>query len=147
MHISVVLTDQPLAPAPSLLPKATHGAAGAWVEFRGIVRQQERGRDIAGLFYEAYAPMAEKVIRQIAAEIGHQNDCLAMCVIHRLGWIPTGETAVYVGVAAAHRREAFAAVVAFMDRLKEIVPIWKVGDPAQTDCAASPLHLKPSHGA
>ncbi|HOW65623.1 MAG TPA: molybdenum cofactor biosynthesis protein MoaE [Candidatus Paceibacterota bacterium] len=127
MQVRVLLTGESIAATPWPLPSAVRGTAGAWVEFRGIVRGQEQGHDIPGLFYEAYAPMAEKLIRQIAEEIGRQNGCLALCIIHRLGWIPVGETAVYVGVAAPHRREAFSAVIAFMDRLKEIVPIWKLG--------------------
>ena len=54
-----------------------------------------------------------------------RHPCLAAKVIHRLGVVPVGETAIYVGVAAKHRGEAFALLAEFMDRLKQDVPIWK----------------------
>ena len=69
--------------------------------------------------------MAEREIRRLLEEISAQHPCLAAKVIHRVGIIPVGETAIYVGVASRHRGEAIALLAEFMDRLKQDVPIWK----------------------
>lgn len=122
MEIEIQLTNEPIAT--SLPPMAT-AAAGAWVEFRGVVRGEENGAAIAALEYEAYSPMAEEQMRRILAELGRARPCLAARVIHRVGVIPVGEAAIYVGIAGKHRAEAFAMLGEFMDRLKVDVPIWK----------------------
>ncbi|MFO1514456.1 MAG: molybdenum cofactor biosynthesis protein MoaE [Verrucomicrobiota bacterium] len=80
---------------------------------------------IAALEYEAYAPMAEREMRRLLSELTTAQPCLAACVIHRIGVVPVGEAAIYVGIAARHRAEAFALLAGFMDRLKQDVPIWK----------------------
>lgn len=100
-------------------------AHGAWVEFRGVVRGEENGQPIAALEYETYAPMAEREIRRLLTELSAAHPCLAAVVIHRIGVIPVGEAAIYVGIAGKHRAEAFALLADFMDRLKQDVPIWK----------------------
>jgi len=108
-------------------PPVMDGLAGAWVEFRGVVRGEEKGAVIGALEYEAYAEMAVREMRRLLEELSHQHACLAARVIHRVGRIPVGEAAIYVGVAGRHRAEAFALLTAFMDRLKQDVPVWKVG--------------------
>ena len=100
-------------------------AHGAWLEFRGVVRDEENGQRISALEYEAYPEMAWREIRRLLEEISLRHPCLAAKVIHRVGIIPVGETAIYVGVAASHRGEAIALLAEFMDRLKQDVPIWK----------------------
>jgi molybdopterin synthase catalytic subunit len=122
MQIEIQLTSAPIA-AP--LPSAPLTGAGAWVEFRGVVRGEEQGQPIAALEYEAYSPMAEREMRRILEETAAGGPCLFAQVIHRVGVIPVGEAAIYVGVAATHRVEAFALLTQFMDRLKQDVPIWK----------------------
>jgi molybdopterin molybdotransferase len=99
--------------------------AGAWVEFRGLVRSEENNTEISALEYEAYAGMAEREMRRLIAAVSEQQPCLAVKVVHRIGVVPVGETAVYVGVAAKHRGAAFAVLAGFMDQLKQDVPIWK----------------------
>ncbi|HPC58317.1 MAG TPA: molybdenum cofactor biosynthesis protein MoaE [Candidatus Paceibacterota bacterium] len=122
MQIEIQITTLPV-PAP--LPPPPLTGAGAWVEFRGIVRGEENGQPIAALEYEAYLPMAEREMRCILEELAAQRPCLFAKVLHRVGVIPAGETAIYAGVAGRHRAEAFALLTAFMDRLKRDVPIWK----------------------
>jgi molybdopterin synthase catalytic subunit len=122
MQIEIHLTRAPIAETWSPLPVA---GAGAWVEFRGVVRGEEEGQPIAALEYEAYSPMAEREIRRIIADIAQRQPCLQVRVVHRVGVIPVGEAAIAVGVAAKHRAEAFALLAEFMDRLKQDVPIWK----------------------
>src|SRR5262245_20244490 len=122
MEIEIQLTDAPIA---EHQPPAAVPGAGAWVEFRGVVRGEENGQPIAALEYEAYSPMAESEMRRILEEFARSLPCLAARVIHRIGVIPVGEAAIYVGVAGRHRGEAFAVLAGFMDRLKQDVPIWK----------------------
>jgi molybdopterin molybdotransferase len=123
MEIEIQLTPDPIAekipPLPSL------GTHGAWLEFRGVVRDEENGETISALEYEAYPEMAGREIRRILESLGSKFPCLAAKVIHRVGVIPVGETAIYVGVASPHRGEAIALLAGFMDRLKQDVPIWK----------------------
>ena len=122
MNIEIQLVREPI-PANSV-PAAT-GAHGAWLDFRGVVRDEENGRKISALEYEAYPEMAAREIRRLLEEISSRHPCLAAKVIHRLGTIPVGETAIYVGVASGHRGEAIALLAEFMDKLKQDVPIWK----------------------
>lgn len=122
MDIEIQLTPDPI---PELAPPPPSGTVGAWVEFRGVVRAEENGRPISALEYEAYEPMAEWEIHRLLLALEERHACLAVRVIHRLGTIPVGATAIYVGVAAKHRGPAFALMMAFMDRLKQDVPVWK----------------------
>ena len=119
--IQATLTDQPI---PSPLPLDAQGS-GALVEFRGLVRPLENEHPIAGLRYEAYESMAVREMTRILGEIQGAHPFANAMVCHRLGFIPAGEAAVSVSITAKHRAEAFAALSAFMDRLKQDVPIWK----------------------
>lgn len=142
MQIEVQLTREVIVPAPGV-PANLRSAAGAWAEFTGIVRGEESGRPIAALEYEAYDAMALKVMREILERLGQRHPCAHVHVIHRIGIIPVGEAAIWIGVAAAHRREAFELLREFMDDLKRDVPIWKrralhpggAGDPSASATA------------
>jgi len=122
MEIEIQLTHERI---PDSLPVPAGGSLGAWVEFRGLVRDEEDGRAIAALEYEAYSSMAISEMRRIAEELGLVHPCLVARIIHRVGAIPVGEAAIYVGIGSRHRAEAFALLSGFMDRLKQDVPIWK----------------------
>ncbi len=122
MEITVQITSLPIA---EMIPPPASGVAGAWAEFRGMVRSEENGGPISALEYEAYPEMAEREIRRLLAEISVKHPCLAVKVIHRIGIVPVGETAIYIGVAAKHRGAAFVLLAEFMDRLKQDVPVWK----------------------
>jgi len=99
--------------------------AGGVVTFVGKVRDHSRGHAIDHLEYEAYAPMALKVMRRIAAEVEAGVADTSVAVHHRLGRLAIGEAAVIIAAAAPHRAEAFAACRAVIERLKQDVPIWK----------------------
>ena len=99
--------------------------AGGVVTFIGKVRDHSRGHAIDHLEYEAYAPMALKVMRRIAAEVEAGVADTSVAVHHRLGRLAIGEAAVIIAAAAPHRAEAFAACRAVIERLKQDVPIWK----------------------
>ncbi len=99
--------------------------AGCTVVFRGTVRDQARGRAVEGLEYQAYPRMVERELRAIAEEVGQAHEVLRIAVEHSTGAVPVGGCSVVLAVASAHRAAAFAAAAAFMDALKERVPIWK----------------------
>ena len=99
--------------------------AGAVSLFVGVVRDNNLGRDVHFLEYDAYPAMATKVMRQIAAEIRTQWDVLDIAMHHRVGRLEIGEASVAVAVASAHRGEGIQACHYGIDRLKAIVPIWK----------------------
>jgi molybdopterin synthase catalytic subunit len=99
--------------------------AGGVVTFIGKVRDHSRGHVIDHLEYEAYAPMALKVMRQIAAAVEAEVAGASVAVHHRLGRLAIGEAAVVIAAAAPHRAEAFAACREVIERLKRDVPIWK----------------------
>ncbi len=125
MQREITLTDQPID-LRRPLPPALVGTAGAVAEFQGLVRADEAGTAISALEYEAYAPMAERVIHRLCEELPAAGDCLFARITHRIGVVPVGEAAIHIVVAARHRAAAFAFLAAFMDRLKQEVPIWKV---------------------
>ena len=100
-------------------------SAGAVVDFSGVVRRVEGGREIDGIEYEAHREMAEHQLRQIA-ELAAAKFGLQLVVIHhRIGFIAVGEPSLFVRVAALHRQEAFRASQWIVDELKKKVPIWK----------------------
>lgn len=98
---------------------------GGLVTFTGVVRDHSKGKKVTRLEYEAYAPMAEKKLAEIAAEARTQWPGTEVAVVHRVGVLAPGELAVVIAVSAPHRKEAFRACEHVIDRLKEDVPIWK----------------------
>ena len=99
--------------------------AGAVVLFLGTVRNNTDGRAVKHLEYEAYPPMAEKKMAEIAQEVSEKWGLDRVAMIHRVGKLEIGEVSVAVAVASPHRKDAFEACKYAMDRLKQIVPIWK----------------------
>jgi molybdopterin synthase catalytic subunit/molybdopterin converting factor small subunit len=100
-------------------------AAGAIVTFAGTTRNDNVGRRVLRLDYEAYEPMALSEMRKLAIEAGERWKIVRIAIAHRIGTVAIGETSVAIAVAAAHRAEAFEACRFAIDLLKEIVPIWK----------------------
>jgi len=98
---------------------------GAVDVFIGTVRNHSRGKDITRLEYEAYPEMAAKMIQRIINEAKKKWPVKKVAVSHRTGVLEIGDIAVVIGVATPHRKESFAACQYIIDRLKEIVPIWK----------------------
>ncbi len=100
-------------------------AAGAQVVFEGIVRNHHDGRQVLHLEYEAYAEMARRQIQSIADTITERWPAYRVAIVHRIGRLEIGQTAVIVGVATAHRAEAFEACRFGIDQVKADVAIWK----------------------
>src|SRR5512142_1182892 len=99
-------------------------ASGGIVTFTGTVRAVSRGRPVVRLEYEAYGPMAERVLARIGEEVGTAHGA-RLAVVHRVGVLRPGEAAVVIAAAAAHREPAFRACQECLERLKHDVPIWK----------------------
>lgn len=98
---------------------------GAVCLFLGVVRNENRGRAVRALEYEAYEEMALALMREIAAEAVARFRLTTLGLVHRLGRLELGETSVAVAATAPHRAEAFAACRFAIDALKSRVPIWK----------------------
>ena len=102
-----------------------HPGAGATVTFVGMTRDNTAGRRVLFLEYEAYRPMADEQLARVADEMRDRWDLTGVAIHHRLGKLEIGEASLVVAVSSAHRREAFEACHYSIDRIKQIVPIWK----------------------
>jgi MoaE-MoaD fusion protein len=98
---------------------------GAVVSFEGVVRNHSAGRKTLYLEYEAYTPMAIRKMEEIGAEAREKFHISSVGIIHRVGKLEIGEASVAIVVTAAHRRPAFEACQYLIDRLKQVVPVWK----------------------
>lgn len=101
-------------------------AMGALVRFEGVVRDHDGGQPVAALSYEAH-PTAAAELGRVASEVAAAHP-VRVWAAHRTGDVAIGEVAFAVIVAAAHRREAFAACEEITDRVKAEVPLWKEQD-------------------
>lgn len=98
--------------------------AGGFVAFEGWVRENNEGKEVTALEYEAYEELAVKEGQRILEE-ARQFDILKACCVHRTGPLKVGELAVVVMVSSAHRKEAFVACEFIINEIKKRVPIWK----------------------
>jgi molybdopterin synthase catalytic subunit len=118
-----LVTEERLDPAP-LVAFVERPEMGAVVTFSGNVRNHNRGRAVQYLEYDAYRPMAEKQLRNIALEAVERWPG-RVAVHHRVGRLEIGDPSVLVVAACAHRAQAFECCRYVIDTLKERVPIWK----------------------
>jgi molybdopterin synthase catalytic subunit len=109
----------------ALTEKVRRPDCGAVVTFLGTVRDLTDDRVTVALDYEAYPGMAEKKMAEIEADTRYRWPVGGMMMIHRLGHLAVGEVSVAVAVSCPHRGQAFDACRYAIDRLKELVPIWK----------------------
>ena len=100
-------------------------AAGAIDVFLGVVRDNNLGRDVQYLEYEAYPAMAEREMRAIGEEASSRFSLEAYAVLHRTGRLEIGETSLLVVVSSAHRAASFEACHWMVDEIKKRVPVWK----------------------
>ena len=118
------ITSDPLDPAP-LVAAVRRDDAGAIALFYGVVRNENLGRRVQYLEYDAYPEMAVKKMREVADEVRAKFPIAEIGVLHRIGRLEIGETSLLVAVSSGHRKEAFEACHYAVDRIKQIVPIWK----------------------
>jgi molybdopterin synthase catalytic subunit len=100
-------------------------AAGAINVFLGVVRNNNLGRDVHHLDYEAYPSMAERVMREIAEESIQRFGFEDVAVLHRTGKLEIGETSLLIAVSSGHRAESFEGGHWLVNEVKKRVPVWK----------------------
>jgi molybdopterin synthase catalytic subunit len=120
----IELTHEPLSPGRCLEAVRAPGSGGI-VTFIGTVRDLSEGKQVEYLEYEAYEEMALQTLQQVVDETCARWPVNRIAIQHRLGRLEIGDDAVVVAVACPHRAEAFGACRYAIDRLKEVVPIWK----------------------
>ncbi len=108
-----------------LVRYVTDPEAGAIVTFIGTTRNNNEGRRVIALDYEAYPEMAEKELARIGDDARKQWPICRMTIVHRLGPVQIGEASVIIAVSSAHRDAAFAASRFAIEEIKKTVPIWK----------------------
>jgi molybdopterin synthase catalytic subunit len=111
--------------ARDLARRVLRGEDGAVATFEGVVRNNTKGRRTLYLDYECYEPMAIQVMARIGREIALEYPIGRIAMAHRLGRMEIGETSVAIVASAPHRKAAFDAALAGINRLKTTVPIWK----------------------
>ena len=120
----IKITTEPLDPE-EITAHVRKDSNGAVITFLGTTRDFSDGRNVEYLEYEAYQPMAENTLQQIADELREKWGIDDFAVAHRIGRVDIGEISLVVALASPHRREAFEAGAYIVDRIKQIVPIWK----------------------
>ena len=125
-------------------------SCGGYVSFEGWVRNRNEGQDVVRLEYQAYEALALKEGRQIMAEAAERYPLQHAVCIHRVGTLEIGDLAVWVGVSAGHRDEAFKACRYIIDEIKHRVPVWKKehytgGDSGWVNCEACAKHAHDKH--
>ncbi len=124
MPPALAITAAPLA-VEAVLRAVEGPGAGAVTTFVGLVRNHNLNRTVLWLDYEAYGPLAEKALAQIVDEAQTRWRGARMAIHHRTGRLEIGEASVIIAVATAHRADAFSACRYAIERIKQIVPIWK----------------------
>jgi molybdopterin synthase catalytic subunit len=118
------ITDQPIKTEP-FLGEMRIETSGAIATFHGIARRSSRGRDVLYLEYTAYESMALNVMEQIGKEVYDRFDVDKVMIIHRIGRIEIGETSILIAIAAPHRKAALEGCSYTIERIKQILPVWK----------------------
>lgn len=118
------ISREPLDPA-ALVESVRVDESGAVALFYGVVRNENLGRNVQYLEYDVYPEMAIKKMREIADEVRAKYTITGIGVLHRVGRLEIGETSLLVAVSSAHRVAAFEACHFAVDRIKQVVPIWK----------------------
>jgi molybdopterin synthase catalytic subunit len=109
----------------SVIDKVIQREAGAITTFIGTVRELTHGKKTLYLVYEAYEPMAVKKLAQIGTEIEEHWPGSKVAITHRVGKLDITDIAVVIAVSTPHRADAYEANRYAIERIKEIVPIWK----------------------
>ena len=109
----------------SIIDKVIQREAGAITTFIGTVRELTKGKKTLFLIYEAYESMAVKKLEQIGTEIEARWPGSEVAISHRVGRLEITDVAVVIAVSTPHRADAYEANRYAIERIKEIVPIWK----------------------
>jgi molybdopterin synthase catalytic subunit len=118
------ITDAPIS-IEEVVQKVIRPEAGAVTTFIGTVREFTNGKRTLFLQYEAYVSMAEKMLAQIGKEISEKWPEAKVAITHRIGKLDISDIAVVIAVSTPHRKDAYEANQYAIERIKQIVPIWK----------------------
>ena len=121
---TAAVTREPIDAA-RLLARALSPGDGAALLFLGVVRDENDGRAVGHLEYQAYEPMAERELQRIADEAQGRWDTGDIHVVHRVGRLEVGEASVAIVVASPHRAGAYEASRYVIEQIKRRVPVWK----------------------
>lgn len=119
-----LITDKVIS-IQEVVDKVVHPNAGAINTFIGTVRELTKGKKTIYLKYDAYASMAEKKLAQIGDEIQERWPDAIVAITHRIGRLDITDIAVVIAVSTPHRADSYDASRYAIERIKEIVPIWK----------------------
>ena len=120
-HPEILITTKPL----QLQANIRSETAGALVDFLGVVRALEDGREISGIEYEAHAEMAQHQMETIAKAAQTEFGLERVILQHRIGFVAAGEASLFLRVTSAHRGAAYQGSAWIVAELKQKVPIWK----------------------
>ncbi|MCB7071208.1 molybdenum cofactor biosynthesis protein MoaE [Caldibacillus sp. 210928-DFI.2.22] len=118
------ITSEPIK-VDQLIKKVESRNAGAMTTFIGTVREWTKGKRTLYLEYQAYIPMAEKMLKTIGDEIQRKWPDTKIAITHRIGRLDISDIAVCIAVSSPHRKAAYEANEYAIERIKQIVPIWK----------------------
>ncbi|USK62120.1 molybdenum cofactor biosynthesis protein MoaE [Peribacillus asahii] len=118
------ITHSPIS-VEALISKVSRREAGAITTFIGTVREFTKGKKTLSLEYQAYEPMAVKMLSQIGDEIQQKWPDALTAITHRVGKLDITEVAIVIAVSSPHRKTAYEANEYAIERIKQIVPIWK----------------------
>ncbi len=120
----IELTSNTLDPE-TITAKVRRDTNGAVVAFLGTTRDNFEGKNVLTLEYEAFDEMAVKKLEEVRQEIMAEFGLEQVAISHRIGTVGIGEISLVVAIGSPHRKEAFYACHKAVDRIKEVVPIWK----------------------
>tara|TARA_Y100000996_G_C22454781_1_gene615401 strand:- start:118 stop:561 length:444 start_codon:yes stop_codon:yes gene_type:complete len=120
-HVEISESTLDQSTAKKFVNTSSHGACTI---FEGVTRDHSDNRKVKFLEYECYNPMAIKKLNEICSEILEKWD-VKVAILHRIGKLEIGEVSLIVAIGSPHRKEAIQACEYSVDRIKQIVPIWK----------------------
>ncbi|MEO6952192.1 MAG: molybdenum cofactor biosynthesis protein MoaE [Polyangia bacterium] len=120
----LVLTSEPLS-LERVVAAVSDEEHGAIATFSGVVRRTSHGKRVHRLDYEAYGAMADRTLRDLAAELVARYPSVRIAVEHRTGELAVGELAVVIAAGAPHRRDALSACEDAIEAVKARLPVWK----------------------
>ncbi|MBO20081.1 MAG: molybdenum cofactor biosynthesis protein MoaE [SAR202 cluster bacterium] len=120
----IELTENPLDPE-KITGQVRRDSNGAVVTFLGTTRDNFEGKQVVTLEYEAFDEMAVKKLEEVRQEMMAEFGLEQVAISHRVGTVGIGEISLVIAVGSPHRKEAFYACHKAVDRIKEVVPIWK----------------------
>ena len=120
----IELTEKTLD-SEKITDKVRRDTNGAIVTFLGTTRDNFEGKTVMTLEYEAFDEMAVKKLEEVRQELMAEFGLEQIAISHRIGIVGIGEISLVIAVGSPHRKEAFNACHKAVDRIKEVVPIWK----------------------